>query len=119
MEGFAVYYILVNIVCVIVFGILLFHNHFSIDRQEKQIKFDHALIASMCYFVTDIFWAAIVSGMVPKTLYTVVINTFLIYLFMVAITYTWLQYVLAVLQMPHRNRRINRFAMIFPFLIST
>ena len=37
---------------------------------------------------------------------------------MAAITYFWLDYVLAVEKAPHRNRPINRFAVLFPFLVS-
>jgi diguanylate cyclase (GGDEF)-like protein len=38
---------------------------------------------------------------------------------MAAIIYFWLDYVLACEQVPHRNRPINRFAVLFPFLVST
>ena len=119
MHNFSVYYIESNIVCTIVFGILLIHNHFNIDRQEKQIKFDHVLIAFMVYFLVDCFWAAIVDNVIPKTRFTVVTNDFLIYVVMAAITYFWLQYVLAFEQVPNRNKPVNRFAVIFPFLVST
>ena len=119
MHNFSVYYIESNIVCTIVFGILLIHNHFNIDRQEKQIKFDHVLITFMVYFLVDCFWAAIVDNVIPKTRFTVVTNDFLIYVVMAAITYFWLQYVLAFEQVPNRNKPVNRFAVIFPFLVST
>lgn len=119
MHNFSVYYIESNIVCTIVFGILLIHNHFNIDRQEKQIKFDQVLIAFMVYFLVDCFWAAIVDNLIPKTRFTVVTNDFLIYVVMAAITYFWLQYVLAFEQVPNRNKPVNRFAVIFPFLVST
>ena len=48
MSGFSFFYIQANLVCMIVFGIILGHNRFSIDRQEKQICFDRVLIAFMC-----------------------------------------------------------------------
>ena len=118
MTGFAFYYIEANIVCIIVFAILLLHNQFSIDRQEKQIKFDHALVAFMLYFTADCFWAAISTGMLPRTRFTVVSNTFLLYLFMSLIIYAWLQFVLAFEQAPHRNRPINQFAVAFPFFVA-
>ena len=119
MFNFAVYYIEANVICILIFGILLFHNHFNIDRQEKQIKFDHVLIAFMLYFLTDCFWAAIVEEIIPKTRFTVVINVFMIYVLMGATVYYWLEYVLSYEQVPHRNRPINRFAVLFPFLVST
>lgn len=117
MKGFSFYYIEANIVCVIVFGIILIHNHFNIDRQEKQIKFDHVLLAFIFYFLTDSVWAGIVDGVFPRSLFSIV--TFLLYIGMAAITYFWLEYVMAYEQAPHRNRPINRFAVLFPFIVST
>lgn len=119
MHSFAVYYIESNLVCVIVFGILLLHNYFNIDRQEKQIKFDHALIAFMLYFLTDCFWAAIVAEIIPKTRFNIVVNVFLIYLFMAAIIYFWLEFVMAYEQIPGRNQPKTRILMVLPFLLST
>lgn len=117
MKGFSFYYIEANLVCAIVFGIILLHNHFNIDRQEKQIKFDHALLAFIVYFLTDSVWAGIVDGLFPKALYGIV--NFMIYISMAAIIYFWLEYVMAYEQVPHRNRPSNRLAILLPFLIST
>lgn len=119
MHSFSVYYIEANLICVIVFGILLLHNYFNIDRQEKQIKFDHVLIAFILYFVTDCFWAAIVDGVIPKTRVSIVSNVFLTCVLMSAITYFWLDYVMAFEQIPKRNDPVHRFAVFFPFLLST
>ena len=98
---------------------MLIHDLFSIDRQEKQIKYDHVLIAFMCYFLSDTFWAATVVGFIPKTQFVFVVVNLANYIIMVAITYSWLRYVMAVEQAPNRERRINKFAVIFPFLIAT
>lgn len=119
MHNFSVYYIEANLVCVIIFGILLIHNYFNIDRQEKQIKFDHVLIAFICYFLTDCFWALIIAETIPKTRLTIGINVFLIYILMAATTYSWLDYVQAYEQVPNRNRPLNRFAVLFPFIVAT
>ena len=119
MSEFALYYIEANIICIIVFSILLIHNHFNLDRQEKQIKYDHVLNAFILYFLADCFWAAITADLIPKTRFTVAANIFLIYILMGATIYNWLNYVMAYVQAPHRNRSINRFAVIFPFLVST
>ena len=55
MSSYFIYYTEASIVCVIIFGIMLCWDLFSIDKQEKQIKYDHALIAFMLYFVSDAF----------------------------------------------------------------
>jgi len=117
MTGFSFYYIEANLVCAIVFGIILLHNHFNIDRQEKQIKFDHALLAFIVYFLMDSAWAGVVDGLLPSSLFSVV--TFLIYISMAAIIYFWLEYVMAYEQVPNRNHPARRFAILLPFLIST
>ncbi len=119
MSEFALYYIEANVICIIVFAILLIHNHFNLDRQEKQIKYDHALTMFMLYFAVYCFWAAIEAELLPKTRFTVAANDFLIYVLMGATIYHWLNYVMAYVQAPHRNRPINRFAVLFPFLVST
>ena len=120
MTSFAFYYYIeANIVCILVFAVLLLYNHFSIDRQEKQVKFDFALLAFMLYFAGDCFWAAISAEILPKTRLSVASNSFLLYLFMTLITYSWLQFVMAFEQAPRRNLPLNRFAVAFPFLVST
>ncbi len=55
----------------------------------------------------------------PRTGFSVAATNFSNYVIMAAVTYAWLRYVMAVEQAPHRERRINKFAVLFPFLVST
>ena len=119
MDDFFLRYTEGNLICVIIFAILLAHDLFNADRSEKQIKYDDVLIAFIFYFIADIFWAALETGRIEKNLTTVIINTLCLYVGMELITFTWLEYVMSVEQVPHRNRPINKFAVIFPFLVST
>lgn len=119
MTEFFVYYTLANVVCFIIFGILLLHDLFGIDRRETQIKFDNALIAFMLYFAADCLWAAATAGVIKPTLPIMIFVHFSIYVLMSAITYTWLRYVMAVEEAPRREKTINKFAILFPFLVST
>ncbi|MBQ1566972.1 MAG: GGDEF domain-containing protein [Erysipelotrichaceae bacterium] len=98
--------------------ILLLHDVFNIDRQEKQIKYDRALIAFIFYFAVDCVWAALIAKKIPVTRFNVVSNTLCTYLGMVLITYTWLEYVLAVEQVEYRNDLKFRLALSLPFIIS-
>lgn len=107
-----------NIACAIIFGILLAHDLMRVDRQEKQIKFDHTLLAFMAYFLSDTLWAAVITDFIPKNLFTVALTNFLNFVIMGLITYCWLNFVMAVQQAPHRNRPINRIAVIFPLAAS-
>ena len=114
-----IYYTEACLVCVIIFGIMLGWDLFSIDKQEKQIKYDRALIAFMLYFVSDAFWAAIIAGMLPRNRFLVVLTNFSNCVLMAAITYTWLRYVMAVEQIPKRDKPLTRFIISIPFLLST
>ena len=119
MSDYFVYYTESNIVCLIIFGIMLVRDLINRDRQEKQLKYDRALTAFMAYFISDTVWAAILDGVLPKTLWTVVAINLVNFVLIALITYHWLGYVMAVEQAPHRNRRINRFAVAFPSIVVT
>ncbi|MBR5987304.1 MAG: diguanylate cyclase, partial [Clostridia bacterium] len=103
----------------IIFSILLIRDIFSGDRQERQIKFDHALVAFMSYFISDAVWSAIIAGVIPRTFTSVVAANFVNYVLMAGVTYMWLRFVMAYEQVPHRERTINKFAVLFPFILAT
>ena len=119
MSSYFIYYTEASIVCVIIFAIMLFRDIFSVDRQEKQIKYDGALVAFMLYFISDALWAAVIAGILPRNLFTTLTTNFANYVLMGGISYTWLRYVMAVEQVKRRDDRLNRFAIQFPFLIAT
>ena len=119
MSNYFIYYAEANIVCFIIFAIMLLRDVFGVDRQEKQIKYDRALIAFMLYFVCDIFWAAVIAGVLPTNRFTVLSANFGNYVLLAAITYAWLRYVMAVEQVPNRDSGRTLFVMQFPFYIST
>lgn len=119
MVNYFVNYAEANIVCLIIFGIMLVHDLLNAARQESQIKFDRALIAFMLYFVSDSLWAAVIGGILPQTRFIVIATNFANYVFMAMLTYMWLRYAMAVEKAPNRERRINKLAVISPFFVST
>lgn len=119
MSDYFIYYLESNAVCLIIFVILLVRDLLSGDRQEKQIKFDHALVAFMLYFISDAVWSAIIAGVIPRTKISVTIANFSNYLLMTGVTYMWLRYALAYEHVKNRERLINKFAVLFPFILTT
>lgn len=119
MNNFFIHYTEANIVCIIIFLILLVHDLLGIDRQEKQIKYDNALISFIFYFAVDSLWSALVSNTIKPTRFLVVLDMFLLYLGMVFITYFWLEYALSVEQYEKRNDPRFRLLLMTPFIIST
>ena len=114
-----IFYSASNIFGAIIFSIMLAHDLLGVDRQEKQIKYDRVLVAFMLYFISDAFWAGVDSGVFPVNIYTAALTNFTNYIIMSLIMYTWLDFVMAVEQSPHRNRPINKFAVLFPFVVAT
>ena len=118
MPDYFIYYASINLVGALFFGIMLHHDHTSIDKQEKQIKYDHALLAFFMYFVSDAIWSGVDSGVFPVSTVTVMITTFSNFVLMTVITYRWLLYVMAEEQIPGRNRLAIKHALIFPLFVS-
>ena len=119
VSDYFIYFAESSIICLIIFSMMLVRDLCKVDKQEKQIKYDHALVSFMLYFISDLFWAAVISGVLPKTRFTVTIANFLNCVFMGGITYMWLRYVMAAEGAPHRERPITKFAVLFPYLVST
>ena len=117
MSGFSLYYIEANILCVIVFGIIFYHNHKSLDRRDKQVKYDRVLMVFITYFLLDCIWAAAVDETLPRVLVYPV--SLLIYLCMAATIYYWFEFVMSYMQAPSALTRHRRTLMNVSFLIST
>ena len=118
MSEYFLHYAESNICCAVIFGIMLAHDLMSVDRQEKQIKFDRVLAAFIAYFISDVFWAAVITGTIPKTIFSASLTNISNLVLMILITYCWFNYAMAVLQSPNRNRPLNKFAVLFPLLMS-
>ena len=119
MNDYFVYYAESTIVCLIAFSMMFIRDLFKVDKQEKQIKYDHALIPYMLYFVSDVFWAAVLSGVLPRTRFTVTAANFSNSVFMGGITYMWLRYVLAAENAPYREKKRFKLGVLLLFITST
>ena len=118
MSEYFIYYVTSNIVSCIIFGIMLAHDRLSIDKQEKQLKYDHALIAFMLYFLSDAIWSGVDSRVFPVNTFTVLATNFMNFIIMTAITSRWLMYAMAVEQLPIRNNRTTKIFILIPFIVS-
>ena len=116
MSDYFIYYFEANMVCFILFGIMLTRDLLSRDRQERQIKYDHALIAFMAYFVSDTIWAAVIAGILPSNRFTVLTINFANYVAMAMISFMWLRFVMAVENIPNREKKANKFFILLPHI---
>ena len=118
MQDYFIYYASANIIGTIIFGVMLAHDRISVDRQEKQLKYDQTLVAFMLYFISDTIWAAVDSELISKTQLPVSITNYVNFILMTGITYSWLKYVMAVEKLEKRNRLAVKHGIVFPFAVS-
>lgn len=61
------FYVEANIVCIIIFAMMLMREMGSVGRQTKQMIFFNIAISHMLYFVSDIAWVLILNDNIPHT----------------------------------------------------
>ena len=61
------FYVEANIVCIIIFAMMLMREMGSVGRQTKQVIFVNITISHMLYFISDIAWVLILADIIPYT----------------------------------------------------
>ncbi len=118
MNSFLLHYIESNVLCLVVFGIMLTNNLLRMDKQEKQIRLNNVIIAFMLYFTSDIIWASIQQGLIKANLFFVCLINLSNFILMSIITYTWLNYAMVAKQASTRRKKTTNLIIAFPLMIS-
>ena len=72
---YVIFYAEGSLVCIFILSMLLIHDVLHSTKQEKQIRFNRSIISFILYFVSDIFWAAVLGGALPNVRWlTVLLN---------------------------------------------
>lgn len=108
-----------NIVCIIIFVLLLFHNQRYNTRQEKELWFNRTVAAHILYFLSDIGWAGILGGKIPNLRPLVVFFNFSNYILLSLIAFAWFMYMAASEDMILSMTRKQRILWMLPMTIST
>ena len=94
-----------TVVCILFFVIMLVNDHRNGNRQEKQILLDRVMVAHIVYFANDWVWAALLSGLIPRTRFLVALVNFINAFFLAGITFNWFLYAAAAEQLPFRREK--------------
>lgn len=113
------FYTEANLVCCILFAVILFHDLKRFNRQEKQIRFDAAVASHILYFISDSFWAALVSGALKFTRLASILINFSNFFLMALLGFTWFHFMAASEQLPIRNTTKGRILISLPMLVTT
>ena len=117
MQGdYFFFYTEANIVCILILLILLVNDRLHNTRQEKQIRFNWTIIAHIGYFISDIGWAAVLSGNLPRTRLLVGLFNFTNLVMLNLLAYEWFLYMAASENLPFRKSRRKRNLCMAPMI---
>ena len=119
MQGdYFFFYTEANVVCILILLILLLNDRLHNTRQEKQIRFNWTVVAHIGYFISDICWAAVLSGNLPRTRLLVALFNFTNLVMMHLLAYEWFLYMAASENLDFRKSRRRRIQCRTPMILS-
>ena len=92
-NGYTFFYVEANVVCIIIFAMLLIKDLGGVGRQAKQMIFVNIIAAHIMYFVSDICWVLMLGNMIPHTRLSVSVVNIFNAILLSAITGFWFVYV--------------------------
>ena len=114
-----VFYTEASLICVIILSTILVADRMYNTKQEKQVWFRRAIVAFMLYFISDAFWAAMLSGeFTVKRSYVVLVNLSN-YILLGLMAYGLFMFIAASEKMPFRKDAVKRRLIFLPVIIST
>ena len=114
-----VFYTEASLICVIILSTILVADRMYNTKQEKQVWFRRAIVSFMLYFISDAFWAAMLSGeLTVKRSYVVLVNLSN-YILLGLMAYGLFMFIAASEKMPFRKDARIRRLIFLPVIIST
>ena len=107
-----------NVVSIVILLILLIDDRLHNARQERQIRFNWTIVAHIGYFVSDICWAAVLSGNLPRTRLLVGLFNFTNLVMMHLLAFEWFLYMAASENLDFRKSRRRRIQCQTPMILS-
>ena len=107
-----------NIVCILILLIILVNDLVNNTKQEKQIRFNRTIIAHIMYFTSDIFWAAILGGQLPKIRFLIVLLNYANYVILSLMAYEWFTYMAVSEGMTFWKNKRNKLICLLPVIVS-
>ena len=113
-----IFYVEANLICILILLMILINDRIHRAQEEKQICFNRTIIAFILYFSSDIGWAAVLGGQLPRTRAFVVLFNLTNYVILSLITFEWFMFMAASEKMPFRKDRTKRMLWRLPMIVS-
>lgn len=114
-----VFYAEGNIICIMILLIILINDRLHNTMQEKQICFNRTLLAHILYFSSDIVWAAIIGGQLPKIRLLIALINLSNYILMSLVAYEWFMFMAVSEKMTIWTNRRMKWKCSLPMIVST
>ena len=112
------FYTEASLVCVVIFIMLIFQNANYRTKTEQENWFIRTGIVHIIYFLSDVGWAAVESGVLPRIRFFVVLFNFSNYVLLHFIGYSWFMYMAASEGMLLDKKRRFASMVMIPTLVS-
>ena len=113
-----IFYAEANLICILILLMILINDRIHRAQEEKQICFNRTIIAFILYFSSDMGWAAVLGGQLPRTRAFVVLFNLTNYVILSLITFEWFMFMAASEKMPFRKDRTKRMLWRLPMIVS-
>jgi len=113
-----IFYTEANTVSILILSLMLLNDRLHSTQQEKQIRFNWTVIAHILYFVSDMGWAAVISGQLPRTRALVAFFNLSNFILLSLMTYEWFMYMAASENMSLPKNSRQRKLWLMPMVIS-
>ena len=117
LEYFA-FYAEASLVCIAIFGMLIFQNNSYGTKTEREIWFFRTGIVHIIYFLSDIGWAAVEGGVLPNTRFFVILFNLVNHVFIQLIGYSWFMYMAASEGMLLNKKRRFETVLLIPAIVA-
>ena len=113
-----VFYTVASVVCVLLLAMMLASERMYGTRSEKQVWFERAVFLCILYFISDAFWAAVVSGQLPKI--RILVESFVLanYILLSVLAYGLFMFIATSENMEFRKSKKKRLVSMIPLFVS-
>ncbi|MBO7451900.1 MAG: GGDEF domain-containing protein [Clostridiales bacterium] len=117
--NYAFYYIEANVVCILIFAVMLGRSWRGVDRQERQRVFDTIMICHVIYFFSDIIWVLLLEKIIPPSILSVSLVNISNSVIICYLSCFWFSYIELIGGAKYIKHLSNRLVIQLPTLFST
>ena len=113
-----IFYTEASVFCIVILLMILINDRINSAQQEKQVWFNRAIVAFILYFTSDLAWAAVLSGILPRIRMLVELVNLVNYILLSVVAYEWFMFMATSEKMPFRHSRTKRLLCHLPMFVS-